>query len=595
MEVSITLPDGSTARIQQPEGYIVAANGIYEVSQSSTSRISDLIWVDANIRYRDDPLTQVRIKFLDAVTGGVLDHSAPRGQLLEDHAAALIKDLMNKGATTVPGKKIKVLNYLQSFQLQGAEYAVKRIGWFTDTIGAKGFALPTKIITEGERTIYLPECKSPVHNSIFASCSIEDEKRYVSDKCKGNPYLIFVRGLACSGPFLNPLNLAGGGFNLYGLSSMGKTTALQVGASVWGNGSDPEENPTETVIQRWNTTANALEGVAQSANDIFLPLDEVGSNKMNDLGQVIYNLAGGIGKTSMTSDRQMRESYSWKTQIGSTGEYPMEWQVENSKSSKSTGGQRIRILDIALPDDIFQDTGGLETKVFVDKLKANCGLYFGATGEVLIKHLVSVVNDPERSLQLREGFSEACISLDRPGLENMQGRAQKRFAVVLLALQTSINLGLINISPDEAQAAVGLVFDCWLENCALISDVDRGIENIKRFIQTTPHRIRDANDATVKGANKLVGYKDSRNQRYLILKSEFQEVCGVAACRDVLKLLDEQGYLYKNNTNNNGTQRPSSRHYVAGVGSVTAYAIPFSFFGDVSPLAAVSISSLLVN
>ncbi|MEZ5501415.1 MAG: DUF927 domain-containing protein [Halioglobus sp.] len=362
MDVSITLPNGCTTRIQQPEGYLVTANGIYEISQSPISRISDLIWVDANIRYRDDPLTLVRIKFLDVVTGEVLEHYAPRSQLLDDHTATLIKDLMNNGATTVPGKKTKVLNYLQSFQLNGAEYAVKRIGWFTDTTGAKGFALPTQVITEGESTIYLPDCKSPVHNSVYSSCSIEDEKRYVSDKCKGNPYLIFVRGLACSGPFLTPLKLTGGGFNLYGLSSMGKTTALQVGASVWGNGSDPEENPTQTVIQRWNTTANALEGVAQSANDIFLPLDEVGTNKMTDLGNVIYNLAGGVGKTSMTSDRQMRESYSWKTQIGSTGEYPMEWQVENSQSSISTSGQRVRMLDIALPEDMFTRTGGWTPK-----------------------------------------------------------------------------------------------------------------------------------------------------------------------------------------------------------------------------------------
>ncbi|MEZ5501416.1 MAG: hypothetical protein R3E50_01715 [Halioglobus sp.] len=107
---------------------------------------------------------------------------------------------------------------------------------------------------------------------------------------------------------------------------------------------------------------------------------------------------------------------------------------------------------------------------------------------MLIKHLVSVVNDPAQSQQLMEAFSDARISLDRPDLNSLQERA-KRFAVVLLALHTSINLGLINISREEAQDAVGLVFDRWLENCSLISDVDRGMENIKRFIQTTPHRI----------------------------------------------------------------------------------------------------------
>lgn len=47
MEVSVALPNGSTARIQQPDGYLVSAQGIYEISQSPISRICDLIWVDA--------------------------------------------------------------------------------------------------------------------------------------------------------------------------------------------------------------------------------------------------------------------------------------------------------------------------------------------------------------------------------------------------------------------------------------------------------------------------------------------------------------------------------------------------------------------
>jgi uncharacterized protein (DUF927 family) len=533
MFITLSSPNGTSIEVLQPDGYVVTPHGVYENGIHAENRLCDLIWSDAYIRYRDDPTTLVRIKFLDVVTGEVLEHYAPRSQLIADNAVGLIKKLMDLGATIVPGKQTKVLNYLQSFRHEGAEFAVKRIGWFTDTTGKKGFALPTQVITEGENAIYLPDCMSPVHHSVYASCSVEDEKRHVSDKCKGNPYLIFVRGLACSTPFLDPLELTGGGFHFYGLSSMGKTTALQVGASVWGNGSDPEENPTATIIQRWNTTANALEGLAQSANDIFLPLDEVGTNKMSDLGNVIYNLAGGVGKTAMTTDRQMRESYRWKTQIGSTGEYPLEWQIEKSSSGVSTAGQRVRMLDIALPEDTFPETGGQTTKEFVDQLKTNCGRYFGATGEALIKYLVPVVNDLEQYQQLMNEFGCACNVLNRPDLNAVQERAKKRFAVVLLGLEICIRLGLINITPKETQDAVGLVFDGWLENCPLVSDADRGVENIKRFIQTRPHRIRDANDATVKGANNLVGYKDSARQLYLIMTTEFREVCGVACYRVV--------------------------------------------------------------
>jgi hypothetical protein len=65
--------------------------------------------------------------------------------------------------------------------------------------------------------------------------------------------------------------------------------------------------------------------------------------------------------------------------------------------------------------------------------------------------------------------------------------------------------------------------------------------------------------------------------------------------RDVLKRLDEQGHLFKNNTNNNGKQRPASRHSVAGVGSVSAYAIAFTFFGEASYTPTVDVLDMILN
>lgn len=44
MEVSVTLPDGNTVRIQQPEGYVITSHGIYEHSVHPDNRICDLIW-----------------------------------------------------------------------------------------------------------------------------------------------------------------------------------------------------------------------------------------------------------------------------------------------------------------------------------------------------------------------------------------------------------------------------------------------------------------------------------------------------------------------------------------------------------------------
>ncbi|MFZ3328928.1 MAG: DUF927 domain-containing protein [Methylocella sp.] len=47
----------------------------------------------------------------------------------------------------------------------------------------------------------------------------------------------------------------GGGINIFGQSSKGKTTILQAAASVWGRGASPG------YVQAWRATANGLEGL----------------------------------------------------------------------------------------------------------------------------------------------------------------------------------------------------------------------------------------------------------------------------------------------------------------------------------------------
>jgi putative DNA primase/helicase len=75
---------------------------------------------------------------------------------------------------------------------------------------------------------------------------------------------------AFAGPLLNLAGQEGGGVNIFGGSSQGKTTIAQAAASVWGRGSSPG------YVKAWRATANGLEGVAASTSDTVLMLDELG-------------------------------------------------------------------------------------------------------------------------------------------------------------------------------------------------------------------------------------------------------------------------------------------------------------------------------
>jgi len=108
--------------------------------------------------------------------------------------------------------------------------------------------------------------------------------------CSGNPILL----LSVSASFAAPLLLkakqqsaGGGGIHLIGKSSNGKTTALQVAASVWGG---------PGYVRAWRATANGLEATAAALNDSLIVLDEISECDPREIGAIIYALANGQGK-----------------------------------------------------------------------------------------------------------------------------------------------------------------------------------------------------------------------------------------------------------------------------------------------------------
>ena len=83
-----------------------------------------------------------------------------------------------------------------------------------------------------------------------------------------------------------------------GASSTGKSTALKVDASVWGN-------PT-SYCRTWRATSNGLEGLAALHNDGLLILDELGQIDPKEAGEAAYLLANGKGNACATRNGTAR-------------------------------------------------------------------------------------------------------------------------------------------------------------------------------------------------------------------------------------------------------------------------------------------------
>ena len=115
----------------------------------------------------------------------------------------------------------------------------------------------------------------------------------VLDAASAKPGWIFGILLGLSSPVLPLIHAPNGSlFNLAGPSRTGKTYALKAAAGCWGA-------PTKDgCLHSFETTVNAAEGLAESANHIGLCLDELAKAIMKDNGMamtLIYKLANGPG------------------------------------------------------------------------------------------------------------------------------------------------------------------------------------------------------------------------------------------------------------------------------------------------------------
>ncbi len=98
------------------------------------------------------------------------------------------------------------------------------------------------------------------------------------------------------------LGLESDSFHLVGESSIGKSTALAVAASVYGN---------KDYVQTLRATDNALEGLAAQHNHALLILDELSQLSARIAGEVFYMLANGQSKASAFKTGQARNRALW--------------------------------------------------------------------------------------------------------------------------------------------------------------------------------------------------------------------------------------------------------------------------------------------
>jgi uncharacterized protein (DUF927 family) len=567
--VSLDIPG-----VDIPRGYLLTREGVYQKKNNEQVRLSGPVWVDGHARDRHGGGWGHVLKWIDR-DGNEHERAVPAARFHEQ-SGTLAAELANDGLMIVPQREKMLLSYLGSFAPTRRVRSVPRLGWLDDAMGDLAYVLPTEVITSGapEEIKFQPERYAPTSKSIRAVGTLSEWQEKVVAPCQGNPLLTFALCVGFTGPLLHPLGLDSGGFHLFGTTSRGKTTALQVAASVFGHGADPAHAGKDSMTRRWNTTANGAEGLAASHNDNLLALDELGTCAARDYSALVYMLTGGQGKVAMDANRNLKAMRAWRVLILSTGEISTRAKI--SEDGTPRGGQQVRLLDIRVPDDGFVvDSQGLLPAQFIDKLKDACGSVYGTAGPAFVRAIIERFRTFE-SLEtaVRCIFDAVRVKVGLQQATPEQRRAIDRIAAVATAGLMASHWEIIKLRREDIVAACVFVRDLWVRDEASMADAVHGALAVREFVLKNRARFADLieNQQTTLLQLRVLnqaGYWDSKNKLFLFTGEAFQEACRGFDPKTVARELDRRGLLLRGESN-----RLTKKFAIPGLGDrVRLYAV----------------------
>ncbi|SEL57029.1 DUF927 domain-containing protein [Nitrosovibrio tenuis] len=514
-----------------PQGFSLAVDGLYRETKNNDERLSGAVWVSAKTRDPQSEEWGIVVEWIDP-DGKQHKQAFPRNLLHDKRGIALVQALSAGGLEVIPGCENAVVKYLGSFDIPNRLRSVAQLGWLRGE--ELVFVLPQKVIGKdaSSNIVYQPERYSPTSSTMGSRGTLAQWQMNVAMPCKNNDYLIFALCHSFAGALLEFSNMESGGFHLYGASSKGKTTALQCAASVWGNGADPAASH-DSYIRKWNTTGNALEATAAAHNDGILILDELGTCSVQDVGKIVYDLFGGQGKARMGKDASLLSRRSWRSVGLSSGEVSVQQRIEREGRQVAHAGQLIRFIDIPIDGGIVRDTHGQSSSAFVKQLKENSAKYYGTAGSAFLNKFIRYFEHHEKAMR------EVCESIQywvtavanaHAGLTTLQERALQRFSLVKSAGILAVELEILPFNIREIDESILGVWRAWLNDASNLSDADRGVRNVREFLQRHGSSRFDSGKS-YQPIRDCAGFL--HRNLFLFTDAGFKEACGEFDTRQV--------------------------------------------------------------
>lgn len=332
----------------------------------------------------------------------------PRGKLVRTE----LPYLLDKGMDMAGHKAQLVFQFLDLHEKRfKPTYVHQKLGWmkFQDEIL---FRLHEAIQSNKRFSIY--EGK----HSIQPKGSEDEWKKIVQENVIGHRELETILSASFAAPIVAWLNLEQKGdidsllINLVGNSSSGKTTAVTLAVSPFGNPNISQDG----LIQSFNSTKNALQTVIAENFGVPIVFDETSMHTMGamNLTSFIYTLAQNKEKARLNKESELKDPQAWCTVIFFTGEGSLLKQAKNNE------GLSVRLFE-------FKNVKWTEDANHSERIKVGLLSNYGHTGATFVEHLIHCGIDA-----IEEKWTEyKALMLEKMPETKFKTRISNKFAIIL--------------------------------------------------------------------------------------------------------------------------------------------------------------------
>ncbi|MEZ5941212.1 MAG: DUF927 domain-containing protein [Planctomycetaceae bacterium] len=409
--------------------------------------------------------------------GEWLSHICEREQI--SNIAAIVK-LATKGLPVTSNNATVIIGYLNDFERENLNILpcsriANRMGWFA-TDGGHVFLCGHQPITRNQT----PDDEQTASQLSFLGDDEGDERVAAGVHSHGDfnrwleaiaivqpcarVLMTFYASLAT--PLLHVVNAPNFVVSLDGRTSVGKTTAQMLAASVWGNPvlHAGDHHP---VMRSWDTTPIFIERAAALCNGIPIIVDDTKVAKdTSQIVDTVYRITNGGGR-GRGSVRGLAATRGIRTIMISSGEEPIT-------SFSRDGGSHARV--VGLWGSPF--SGHADPVNGVIDLRELISENYGHAGPRFVQYLVDNQNDwPE----WRDSYTEARRRYTQlAGTNTVASRMASYFAVLELAGHLAHSAIPIPFSYQDTIAGL------WGELTAGADEADQGLTAM-RFIIDWAH------------------------------------------------------------------------------------------------------------